>query len=196
MFGVGLHFSLSDLLSVRRIAIPGAVVQIAIATLLGLGLALAHRLVDRRPASSSAWRCRSPAPSCLLRALQERRLIDSERGRIAVGWLMVEDLAMVLALVLLPALAGLGGDGGCRRCQSATALAHRPRHHARQGRRLRRADAGRRPAASSRGSCTTSPIPARANCSASRCSRSRSASPSAPPSCSASPSRSAPSSPA
>ncbi|WP_296745233.1 cation:proton antiporter [Mesorhizobium sp.] len=110
MFGVGLHFSLKDLLSVRAIAVPGAVVQIGFATLLGVGLAwllgwsLGAGLVFGLALSVAST-------VVLLRALQERRLIETERGRIAVGWLIVEDLAMVLALVLLPALAGvLGGQ--------------------------------------------------------------------------------------
>lgn len=106
MFGVGLHFSLKDLLSVRNIAVPGATVQIAVATLLGIALAwllgwpFGGGLVFGLALSVAST-------VVLLRALQERRLIDTERGRIAVGWLIVEDLAMVLTLVLLPALAGL-----------------------------------------------------------------------------------------
>ena len=110
MFGVGLHFSLKDLLSVRAIAVPGAVVQIGFATVLGAGLAwmlgwsIGAGLVFGLALSVAST-------VVLLRALQERRMIDTERGRIAVGWLIVEDLAMVLALVLLPALAGvLGGQ--------------------------------------------------------------------------------------
>jgi CPA2 family monovalent cation:H+ antiporter-2 len=104
MFGVGLHFSLEDLLSVRAIAIPGAVVQIAIAT--AMGLALASWLGWSLGAGIVFGLALSVASTVvLLRAMQERRLIETERGRIAVGWLIVEDLAMVLALVLLPALA-------------------------------------------------------------------------------------------
>jgi len=104
MFGVGLHFSLEDLLSVKAIAIPGAVVQIAVATALGMGFAwwlgwsLGAGIVFGLALSVAST-------VVLLRAMQERRLIETERGRIAVGWLIVEDLAMVLALVLLPALA-------------------------------------------------------------------------------------------
>src|SRR6187549_1523478 len=106
MFGVGLHFSLKDLLSVRAIAIPGAVVQIAVATL--LGMALAHGFGWTFGAGLVFGLSLSVASTVvLLRAMQERRLIETERGRIAVGWLIVEDLAMVLALVLLPALAGI-----------------------------------------------------------------------------------------
>jgi len=108
MFGVGLHFSVKDLLSVRAIAVPGAVVQIGFATVLGLGLAL---LLGWTPGAGLVFGLALSVASTvvLLRALQERRLIDTERGRIAVGWLIVEDLAMVLALVLLPAIAGLLG---------------------------------------------------------------------------------------
>jgi CPA2 family monovalent cation:H+ antiporter-2 len=108
MFGVGLHFSLKDLLSVRAIAIPGAVGQIAVATLLGMGLA--HAMGWQFGAGIVFGLALSVASTVvLLRALQERRLVETERGRIAVGWLIVEDLAMVLALVLLPPLAGLLG---------------------------------------------------------------------------------------
>ncbi|RWL18772.1 MAG: Kef family K(+) transporter [Mesorhizobium sp.] len=110
MFGVGLHFSAKDLLSVRAIAVPGAIVQIGFAT--ALGAALAWMLGWSMGAGLVFGLALSVASTVvLLRALQERRLIETERGRIAVGWLIVEDLAMVLALVLLPALAGvLGGQ--------------------------------------------------------------------------------------
>src|SRR5919107_308161 len=109
MFGVGIHFSIKDLLAVRKVAIPGAVGQIAIATglttavaiwwgwglgaglVLGLALSVASTVV-------------------LLRALEERNAVATPAGRVAVGWLIVEDLATVVALVLLPATAGpLGG---------------------------------------------------------------------------------------
>jgi monovalent cation:H+ antiporter-2, CPA2 family len=106
MFGVGLHFSLDDLLSVRGIAIPGAVVQIAAATILGMGLA--HLLGWGMGGGLVFGLALSVASTVvLLRALQERRLLETERGRIAVGWLIVEDIAMVLTLVLLPAVADL-----------------------------------------------------------------------------------------
>jgi len=109
MFGVGLHFSLKDLLAVRRIAIPGALGQMAVATLLGMGLA--HVLGWTLTAGIVFGLALSVASTVvLLRALQERRLVQTDKGRIAVGWLIVEDLAMVLALVLLPALAGSLGD--------------------------------------------------------------------------------------
>ncbi len=104
MFGVGLHFSLKDLLSVKAIAVPGAVVQIGIATLLGLGLGT---LLGWSWFSGAVFGLALSTASTvvLLRSLQERRLVQTERGRIAVGWLIVEDIAMVLALVLLPVLA-------------------------------------------------------------------------------------------
>jgi CPA2 family monovalent cation:H+ antiporter-2 len=109
MFGVGLHFSLRDLLSVKAIAIPGAVGQIAVATLMGIGLAWA--LGWGMGAGLVFGLSLSVASTVvLLRALQERKVVETEKGRIAVGWLIVEDLAMVVALVLLPPLAGvLGG---------------------------------------------------------------------------------------
>ncbi len=108
MFGVGLHFSLRDLLSVRALAVPGAIVQIACATALGWLLSLA--LGWPTGAGLLFGLALSVASTVvLLKALEERRLLGSERGRIAVGWLIVEDLAMVLALVLIPALAGLAG---------------------------------------------------------------------------------------
>ncbi len=100
MFGVGLHFSLKDLMAVKHIAIPGAIAQIAVATLLGMvfssvmGWTLLNGLVFGL--------CLSTASTVvLLRALEERQLIDSRRGQIAIGWLIVEDLVMVLTLVLL-----------------------------------------------------------------------------------------------
>lgn len=112
MFGVGLHFSLEDLLEVKWIAIPGALVQITVATLLGWGLAWTlgwpwlNGLVFGLALSVAST-------VVLLRALEERRLLETQRGKIAIGWLIVEDLVMVLALVLLPALAAaLGGEQG------------------------------------------------------------------------------------
>ena len=111
MFGVGLHFSLEQLLSVRAIAVPGAIAQIACATL--LGMALGHWLGWSIGAGLVFGLALSVASTVvLLRALQERRLVETGRGRIAVGWLIVEDMVMVLTLVLLPAFAGvLGGEG-------------------------------------------------------------------------------------
>src|SRR5262245_60405529 len=110
MFGVGLHFSLSDLRAVSRIAVPGAIVQIAVATAMGLAVAV---LMGWTVGGGLVFGLALSVASTvvLLRALQERRLMETERGRIAVGWLIVEDLAMVLALVLLPAMASLQGTG-------------------------------------------------------------------------------------
>jgi CPA2 family monovalent cation:H+ antiporter-2 len=109
MFGVGLHFSLDDLMEVKGIALPGAILQIAVATLLGMGLAhwwgwgLGAGLVFGLALSVAST-------VVLLRALEDRGELDSFNGRIAVGWLVVEDLVTVLVLVLLPALSGvLGG---------------------------------------------------------------------------------------
>ena len=112
MFGVGLHFSLDDLLSVRAIAIPGALIQIVFVTL--LGMALAWMLGWTAGAGIVFGIALSVASTVVvLRALQERRLLETERGRIAVGWLVVEDMVMVLVLVLLPPLAGvLKGESG------------------------------------------------------------------------------------
>jgi monovalent cation:H+ antiporter-2, CPA2 family len=106
MFGVGLHFSLDDLLAVRKIAVPGAVVQMLVATALGAGLAtwwgwpFGAALVFGLALSVAST-------VVLLKALESKGALDSMNGRIAVGWLVVEDLAMVLVLVLLPALAPL-----------------------------------------------------------------------------------------
>jgi len=112
MFGVGLHFSLRDLLEVKSIAVPGAVAQILFVSLLGWGLARWFGWSDG--AGLVFGLALSVASTVVvLRALEERRLLDTGRGRIAVGWLIVEDLVMVLVLVLLPALVGmLKGDGG------------------------------------------------------------------------------------
>lgn len=110
MFGVGLHFSLRDLLAVKRIAVPGAVAQMALATALGMAVAWwwgwnwGSGLIFGLSLS-----CASTV--VLLKALETRNVLESMNGRIAVGWLVVEDLATVLVLVLLPPLAGvLGGD--------------------------------------------------------------------------------------
>ena len=108
MFGVGLHFSASDLLAVRGIAVPGAIGRIILATLLGVGLcqlwgwSLGAGIVLGLSLSVAST-------VVLLKALEERNLVNAPSGRVAVGWLIVEDLVMVLALVLLPALAELLG---------------------------------------------------------------------------------------
>ncbi|MGA0570949.1 YbaL family putative K(+) efflux transporter [Variovorax sp. VNK109] len=105
MFGVGLHFSLDDLLAVRKLALPGAIVQMAVATLLGMGVAT---LWGWEPGGALVFGLALSVASTvvLLRALESLGILDSFTGRIAIGWLVVEDLAMVLVLVLLPALAG------------------------------------------------------------------------------------------
>jgi CPA2 family monovalent cation:H+ antiporter-2 len=108
MLGVGLHFSVADLMAVRRIAIPGAVLQIAVAT--ALGMAVATLWGWSLGAALVFGLCLSVASTVvLLRALEARGVLESVNGRIAVGWLVVEDLVMVLVLVLLPPLAGLLG---------------------------------------------------------------------------------------
>ena len=110
MFGSGLHFSLADLLSVRKIAIPGAVGQMTLVTLLGLGVGyvigwpIGAGLIFGLALSVAST-------VVVLRSLQDRHQLQSEQGRAAVGWLVVQDIAMILALILLPAFAGvLGGD--------------------------------------------------------------------------------------
>ncbi|MFD2234562.1 YbaL family putative K(+) efflux transporter [Phaeospirillum tilakii] len=111
MFGVGLHFSVRDLWAVRWIAVPGAVAQIAVAT--AIGAALAHSWGWSLPAGVVFGLALSVASTVvLLRALEERKMIDGLNGRIAVGWLIVEDLAMIVALVLLPALAAAVNGAG------------------------------------------------------------------------------------
>lgn len=112
MFGVGLHFSLKDLMAVRAIALPGAVAQIAVATAMGTIAAL-----------SWGWQLHSglllglalsvASTVVLLRALEDNNAVQSINGRIAIGWLIVEDIAMVLALVLIPAvMPSFNGPGG------------------------------------------------------------------------------------
>ena len=121
MFGVGLHFSMRDLLSVKAIALPGAVAQIAIATLLGMGLGwilgwdIGAGLVFGLALSVAST-------VVLLRAMQERRLVETERGHIAVGWLIVEDIAMVVVLVLVPALAATLNGGAFNLSQASQAM--------------------------------------------------------------------------
>lgn len=113
MFGVGLHFSVEDLMEVKWIAIPGAMVQITVATLLGWGLAWwlgwshLEGIVFGLALSVAST-------VVLLRAMEDRRLLETKRGKIAVGWLIVEDLVMVVALVLLPALAESMGAGDAK----------------------------------------------------------------------------------
>jgi CPA2 family monovalent cation:H+ antiporter-2 len=123
MFGVGLHFSLKDLLAVKKIALPGAVAQMFVATLLGLGLttlwgwSLGAGIVFGLSLSVAST-------VVLLRALEDRGLLRTINGSIAVGWLIVEDLATVLVLVLLPAVAGvLGGETPAGSMSLATSIA-------------------------------------------------------------------------
>ena len=110
MFGSGLHFSLADLLSVRKIAIPGALVQIALVTLLGIGVGYA---IGWPLGAGIIFGLSLSVASTVvvMRTLQDKHQLQSEQGRIAVGWLIVQDLAMILALILLPAFSAvLGGD--------------------------------------------------------------------------------------
>ena len=124
MFGVGLHFAVADLLAVRKIALPGAVVQMVVATGLGAGVAtlwgwpFGGALVFGISLSVAST-------VVLLKALESQGIVESANGRIAIGWLVVEDLAMVLVLVLLPALSpSLGGHapGGPVRSTALTIL--------------------------------------------------------------------------
>jgi CPA2 family monovalent cation:H+ antiporter-2 len=120
MFGVGLHFSLGDLLAVKRVAVPGALGQIAFTATLGV---LAGQLLGLPTIGAVVFGLSLSVASTVvvMRALEEHRLMDTQRGRIAIGWLVVQDLAMVLALVLLPVLGGVLGKGDAI---SASGLAH------------------------------------------------------------------------
>ena len=109
MFGVGLHFSLKDLMEVKAIAIPGAIVQIAVATVLGWALASAMGWPTVQ-GIVFGFSLATASTVVLLRAMEERRLLETTRGKIAVGWLIVEDLACVLALVMMPVLADVFGE--------------------------------------------------------------------------------------
>ena len=106
MFGVGLHFSVKDLLSIRAVVIPGALLQVVLSSLFGFGLA---RLTGWSAGTALDFGIALSVASTvvLTRALQERRLMDTERGRLAIGWLVVQDLLMILVLVMLPAVAGI-----------------------------------------------------------------------------------------
>lgn len=111
MFGVGLHFSFRDLMNMRNIALPGAVVQMASATFIGtlVALSLSYTLIE---GMIFGFSLSVASTIVLLRALEQRRKIDSPGGKIAIGWLIVEDIFMVLALVLLPTLAHITENGG------------------------------------------------------------------------------------
>ncbi|RZT39370.1 YbaL family putative K(+) efflux transporter [Cupriavidus agavae] len=121
MFGVGLHFSLRDLLAVKRIAIPGAVVQMGIATALGMLIAWAWGWSwGTGLIFGLSLSCASTV--VLLKALESRNVLETMNGRIAVGWLVVEDLATVLVLVLMPPLAGLLGGATNGEAQTAQSI--------------------------------------------------------------------------
>jgi CPA2 family monovalent cation:H+ antiporter-2 len=111
MFGVGLHFSPKDLLAVRGVALPGALVQITVATALGFGLGM---LAGFGAFESFLFGFALSVASTvvLLRALEDRGALHTEDGKIAVGWLIVEDLAMILALVMIPAIIQVSNNGG------------------------------------------------------------------------------------
>lgn len=111
MFGVGLHFSVGDLMSVKGIALPGALVQMVAATAMGAGLAHGWWGWDLAASLIFGLALSVASTVVLLRALESRELLHTGNGRIAVGWLVVEDLAMVLALVLIPVLGGKGEGG-------------------------------------------------------------------------------------
>lgn len=120
MFGVGLHFSFADLLKTRRVALPGAVVQMLIATAVGAGLAMVWGW--KAGAGIVFGLCLSVASTVvLLQALEQRNALDSTEGHIAMGWLIVEDLTMVLVLVVLPVLTG-GAGASARELTTALAL--------------------------------------------------------------------------
>jgi CPA2 family monovalent cation:H+ antiporter-2 len=121
MFGVGLHFSIRDLMQVRKIALPGAILQIVVAT--AMGVALAHWWGWSLGAGLVFGLALSVASTVvLLRALEDLGILDSLNGRIAVGWLVVEDLVTVLMLVMLPALSGVLGGGDGSGAQGGAAL--------------------------------------------------------------------------
>jgi len=121
MFGVGLHFSLKDLMAVKMIAIPGALVQIGAATVLGwalswmMGWPTLHGLIF-------GFSLATASTVVLLRAMEERRLLETTRGQIAVGWLIVEDLACVLALVMMPVIAEVFSEHASGTAPSAAAV--------------------------------------------------------------------------
>lgn len=121
MFGVGLHFSLSDLMRVKYIAVPGAVAQMGLAT--GLGLLVAHYWGWTYGQSLVFGLCLSCASTVvLLKALETKGILESHDGQIAVGWLVVEDIMTVLILVLLPPLAPMLGAEAVQSVESATPL--------------------------------------------------------------------------
>jgi CPA2 family monovalent cation:H+ antiporter-2 len=110
MFGVGLHFSAADLMKVRKVAIPGALVQIAAATVLGWGLGRLLLGLGDVEALLLGFSLSVASTVVLLRALEERKQLKSNAGRIAMGWLIVEDLVIVVALVMMPLLILAPGE--------------------------------------------------------------------------------------
>ena len=122
MFGVGLKFSLEDLWAVRGIALPGAIVQMTAATLLGY---IAGQMFGLPPAESVmlGFSLSVASTVVLLRALEDRKIVKSENGRICVGWLVVEDLVIIFAIVILPQFAGLGQGASLDPLQMASAMA-------------------------------------------------------------------------
>lgn len=123
MFGVGLHFHLADLLRVRRVALPGALGQSLVATVLGVCVALAFGLSGKTGVVLGI--ALSVASTVvLIRVLTDNRLLDSQHGHVAVGWLIVEDILTVMVLVLIPAMAiGPGGGGSSQPLWLALILA-------------------------------------------------------------------------
>lgn len=121
MFGVGLHFSVKELATVRGIVLPGALTAIAVMTILGTGLGL---VLGWAPSAAVLFGLSLSVASTVvvLRVLEEHHELQTERGRIAVGWLVVEDGAMVLALVLVPTLAGVGSGGAASLADILTAI--------------------------------------------------------------------------
>ena len=123
MFGVGLKFSLADLWAVRGVALPGALVQMSAATLLGYAVGA---LMGLGPAESImlGFSLSVASTVVLLRALEDRHMVKTENGRICVGWLVIEDIAIVLGIVLLPTLAGMAnGNGGMSFSAALSSLA-------------------------------------------------------------------------
>lgn len=122
MFGVGLKFSLQDLWEVKGVALPGALVQMTAATLLGYGVGT---LMGLGPAESImlGFSLSVASTVVLLRAMEDRKLLKTEEGRICVGWLVIEDIAIVLGIVLLPSLAAAAqGEAGTTLTATLTAL--------------------------------------------------------------------------
>jgi CPA2 family monovalent cation:H+ antiporter-2 len=106
MFGVGLHFSIKDLLHVRKIALPGALFQMLVATMIG-AVVVSFTNFDMISGILFGFSLSVASTIVLLRALEQRNALETESGKIAIGWLIVEDIAMVLALVLLPVIADM-----------------------------------------------------------------------------------------